>query len=154
MKKEKFINNKQDKRWIIDSFKSYLERKNLKYTKQRENILFTILENDQHMSAEEISNLVRKKYPQCGLATVYRTLVHLYKAKVINKYNFSEDKVLYELKEPNRHHDHFFCVKCNHIIEEFSSKDIEEIYKNLAKKVNFKLFNHHAVLFGSCKNCQ
>ncbi|KUK08004.1 MAG: Fe2+/Zn2+ uptake regulation protein, partial [Caldanaerobacter subterraneus] len=59
----------------FDKLKEKLKEKGFKLTTQRRVILDVIMENkDKHLSSEEIYDLVKRKYPEIGLATVYRTL--------------------------------------------------------------------------------
>ena len=58
-----------------EEFKTLLKNNGLKVTTQRTAIL-EVLSNrpGKHMTAEEIYDCVKKKYPEIGLATVYRTI--------------------------------------------------------------------------------
>ena len=59
----------------MEHFKELLKNKGLKMTTQRGIILEVLSEcPNQHLTAEDIYELVRKKQPEIGIATVYRTL--------------------------------------------------------------------------------
>ncbi len=63
-----------------------------------------LLENEkEHLSAEEIFFLVKKKSPEIGLATVYRTLEILTELKIVDKVSFNDGLARYDLrkKAPN-----------------------------------------------------
>ena len=55
-------------------FSGYLSKQRLKITPQRKTILEVFLNEEGHLSSEELYNLVRKKDSSIGQATVYRTL--------------------------------------------------------------------------------
>lgn len=60
---------------FFDDLKIKLKENGYKLTTQRRVILDVILENQgKHLSPEEIYDSVRDKYPEIGLATIYRTL--------------------------------------------------------------------------------
>ncbi len=58
-----------------EQFKSLLKQNGLKVTTQRVAILEVLNSRPgKHLTAEEIYDYVRKKYPEIGIATVYRTI--------------------------------------------------------------------------------
>ena len=71
--------------------KQQLHEAGFKLTPQREATLLVLLENEkEHLSAEEIFFLVKKKSPEIGLATVYRTLEILTELKIVDKVSFND----------------------------------------------------------------
>ena len=52
----------------------HLKRVGLKHTEQRDTILRTFLETRDHLSIDELAQLVKKQDPKIGITTVYRTL--------------------------------------------------------------------------------
>ena len=58
-----------------DDLSQLLREKGYKITEQRKAVLEIVMEHDgEHLSSQEIYELVKKKYPDVGVATVYRTL--------------------------------------------------------------------------------
>src|SRR4030067_1875591 len=57
-----------------DQLTDYLAGQGLKSTQQRDKILKVFMEAGRHLSAEELSALVKKSHPGIGYVTVYRTL--------------------------------------------------------------------------------
>ena len=55
-------------------FHRHLKKVGLKHTEQRDTILLTFLETREHLSTDELYQLVRKRDPKIGFTTVYRTL--------------------------------------------------------------------------------
>ena len=69
-------NKKGNHGYHDETLKDKIKFKNYKMTSQRQIILRTFVESPiRHMSAEEVFELVKKKAPDIGLATVYRTLI-------------------------------------------------------------------------------
>ena len=59
----------------INRIKQQLSAHSYKLTPQREVTLKVLLENEEdHLSAEDVYLLVKERFPEIGLATVYRTL--------------------------------------------------------------------------------
>ena len=127
----------------------------LKITLPRLKVLEVLEAADpHHLSAEDVYRKLIETDESVGLATVYRTLHHLHKAELIEEHSFTKERIVYELKQPNKHHDHLFCLRCSQVVQEFTDKKIEKLQKTIAKDNNFQLINHHTTLFGYCTNCQ
>ena len=59
----------------LNRFRKLLKERGLKTTSQRMAILKVLLDQpDSHLTAEEIYDLVKKDWPDIGLATVYRNI--------------------------------------------------------------------------------
>lgn len=139
---------------LLVKFKDILKQNNLKFTKQREVVLKTMYNNDEHFSPESLYLLVKKTHPELnvGIATVYRTLNLLEESDIITSLSFGASGKKYELGN-KPHHDHMICKICEEIIE-FENDAIEKIQEEIAKEYNFKLTSHLMQLYGICKNCQ
>lgn len=144
----------QDNLKVIDKLKDIIKQKGLKYTKQREIILETILDSNKHLSAEELYNLIQEKYPEekIGIATVYRAVSFLEESKLISSISLDKDTKKFETNF-KEHHDHLICIKCNKIIE-FANDTIEREQEKIAKNNGFELLEHDMYLYGVCKDCR
>lgn len=139
----------------IDELKNELKESGFKLTYQRRNIVEVMLEQEgEHLTSEEIYDIVKKRCPEIGLATIYRTLQILDKVGHINKLNLNDGCVRYELKvDTNSHnHHHLICDKCGQIIE-VEDDMLDSIEKEISKKYNFKVLNHDLKFHGICENC-
>src|SRR5690554_2744133 len=104
-----------------EQFKELLKKNGLKVTTQRIAILEVLSSRPgEHLTAEEIYDLVREKYQDIGLATVYRTIQMLSELDLIDKLNLDDGYVRYEIS--NKHHDegchhhhHLICLDCGNI---------------------------------------
>lgn len=139
--------------WFWEDLESYLSKHQLKQTKQRVNIIERFLELDTHIDAEGLHSDIKKCGLNIGLATIYRTLNLLEKAKLVEQRAFADGRTLYELNTPNEHHDHLVCTECSLVIE-FENEPIEKLQLEVAKEHGFKMTNHRLDLFGICPNCQ
>ena len=82
--------------------KEKLKEKGLKVTHQRLLVLSVLEENSgSHMTAEDIYDLVSEDYPEIGLATVYRTLQLLWDMQLVDRINFGDGCVRYEIGHLN-----------------------------------------------------
>jgi len=139
----------------IKEIEKKLKQHNYKLTNQRRAILDILLKNEsEHLSTEEIFNLVKEKHPDIGLATVYRTLQLFDELDIIHKLNFGDGCYRYEInREQKHHHHHLICVKCGKVIE-FGDDLLEKLEENIEKQNNFKVLDHRVKFFGYCAECQ
>lgn len=139
---------------IIEELRKIVKQKGLKYTEQREIILSVLLQADDHLTAEEIYNQIKKDYPKSnvGIATVYRALGFLEEIELIASLNFGTDGKKYE-SNAKSHHDHLICTECG-VIVEFVDDEIEKRQEKIAKANKFKITDHSMQLYGICESCQ
>ncbi|RXJ94503.1 transcriptional repressor [Arcobacter sp. AHV-9/2010] len=145
-------NSDQEK--IIEELRRIVKQKGLKYTEQREIILSVLLQADDHLTAEEIYNQIKKDYPDSnvGIATVYRALGFLEEIDLIASINFGTEGKKYE-SNTKSHHDHLICTECG-VIVEFVDDEIEKRQEKIAKANKFKITDHSMQLYGVCEKCQ
>jgi len=144
----------EERKYRISVIEDRLKEKDLKLTPQRRVVLDVLLDNQsKHLSAEEVFEFVRKKFPDIGLATVYRTLQLFDDFDVIKKLDFNDGCYRYELIEDQRHqHHHLICIKCGKIYE-FDDDLLEDLEKRIYKNNSFKVIDHAVKFFGYCKDC-
>jgi Fur family ferric uptake transcriptional regulator len=131
----------------------YLSGQGLKSTQQRDNILKVFMDAGRHVSAEELTALVKKSHPGVGYVTVYRTLKLLADAGLAEARRFEDGFTRYEYNASSGHHDHLICTKCGTIIE-FENARIEKLQQDVARKNRFQVKNHKLELYGLCAACQ
>ena len=91
----------------MEILKERLKDTGFKITPQRRAIIEILLKNDsEHLSSEEIYDLVRVDCPEIGLSTVYRTMQLLDEIDAISKLNLDDGCIRYELNldEEDAHH--------------------------------------------------
>ncbi|MFO7263412.1 MAG: Fur family transcriptional regulator [Bacillota bacterium] len=140
----------------LERIKELLHAMNYKLTPQREATLRVMLENQvDHLSAEDVYMLVKEKFPDIGLATVYRTLDLLSELKVINKVNFGDGVARYEMRDENRerHHHHLICVECG-AVDEVIEDLLENVEEKVEREYGFKILDHRLIFHGICRRCQ
>ncbi len=141
-----------------DDLKNILVSKGFKMTTQRSVVFEILVENEnEHLSPEEIYELIKDKYPEMGLATIYRTLQLFEEIGLVYKLNFDDGCYRYEILSPNcneiHQHHHLICKKCGKIIEvkEDLMNSLEEI---IEKQYNFEIMNHVVKFTGICSQCR
>jgi Fur family ferric uptake transcriptional regulator len=153
-KSDKTANNEASEfAWFWKEFNSCLLSKQLKQTQQRKLIVETFLSAGGHISAEELHDVVKKNGHSFGLATIYRTLNLLTEVGLAQQRTFSEAKAVFEVLNPEEHHDHLICTDCGKVVE-FENQVIENLQTEIAENLGFKLTDHRLELFASCQKSQ
>ncbi len=130
---------------------TYLEQNHLKHTKQRELILSAFLEAKQHITSEDLYQVVREQHSNIGYTTVYRTMKLLVEAGLATERHFDDGITRYEVEQ--EHHDHLICLKCGRI-QEFECEMIEETQNEIARHYDFQVLRHRHELYGHCGDCR
>lgn len=139
---------------LLNDFKILLKKNNLKFTIQREVILQTLYNSDEHLTPEALHHLIQNKHPdlKTGIATIYRTLALLEDSNVVTSLSFGAQGKKYELGA-KEHHDHLICTTCGDITE-FVDEAIEARQHTITDELGFKMSDHSMQIYGICSKCQ
>ena len=138
---------------ILETFKELLKKSGQKYTNQRETILETLYNSDEHLTPEALHQLIKERHPELkiGIATVYRTLSLLEEAELVTSLSFGSQGKKYELGA-KEHHDHMICTVCGSITE-FVDEEIEKRQRIITKRHGFTMSDHSMQIYGICADC-
>lgn len=137
----------------VGHFEGLLEKRGLKYTYERKQILDEVLHLKEHFDADSLYERFKKKGLRISRDTVYRTLPLLLESNVIQKSAGAGKREFFERIGTKGHHDHMICIECGKIIE-FQCEEIEKLQERKAAEYGFQLAFHDHRLFGTCKDCQ
>ena len=130
---------------------AYLTRNRLKRSAQREAILDAFVRAGHHVSVEDLLKIVRRRHPEVGRTTIYRTLKLFREAGLASELQLGGE-ARFEPVWKRDHHDHFVCVACGEIIE-FQSPQIERLQEEIAAGLGFRVEGHRHHIFGRCRRC-
>jgi len=138
---------------LLEDFKKLLKENSLKFTIQREVILETLYNSDEHLTPESLHHLIQENFPdlKTGIATIYRTLSLLEDSQMVTSLSFGAQGKKYELGA-KEHHDHMICTECGNITE-FVDEEIEKRQDAIAQTLGFKISDHSMQIYGTCKKC-
>lgn len=146
---------RQHERWLAAierRFEEYLERKGLNLTRQRQQILQALMSAEKHLGVEEVYDLLKRKDPALGRATIFRTVKLLQECGLVAEVTSANGRSKYELKADRPHHDHMICVECGRITE-FQSPRMEHFQDEAIRKHGFEALWHRHEIFGRCTRC-
>ena len=140
----------------VEDLRGKLSESGYKMTPQRKEILKIFVEHKDHMSAEDVYNILRKNDSDIGLATVYRALDLLSDLEILVRMDFGDGCARYELNTTDpkvHHHHHLICLKCKKVTE-FEEDLLDELEADIANKSGFQILNHEVKFFGYCSDCR
>ena len=143
--------------FTMDDLRARLSERQHKMTPQRQIVLQIFLDHPgEHLSAEDVHDILRTEKAEIGLATVYRTLELLSDLCILQKMEFGDGCSRYEVNDtdPTRHHHHhLICTKCGKV-EEVDEDLLETLEADIERKTGFRTLDHQVKFFGICKECQ
>ena len=109
---------------IESEIRNKLVDKGLKVTPQRMAILEAIEKLNNHPTAENIIDFIRKNHPNISTATVYKVLDALVENVLIKKVKTDRDIMRYEAITENHHH--LYCAESDRI-EDYFDNELNEL---------------------------
>lgn len=125
-------------------------------TPQREIILKTFqnLQEGNHLSAEDLCDLLGKEGDPISLSTIYRNLKLMARMGILRELELSEGQRRYEINQPApHHHHHLICVRCNKTIE-FKNDSVLKVGAKTADRSGYHLLDCQLLIQGVCPTCQ
>jgi Fur family ferric uptake transcriptional regulator len=142
---------------VLEAFLQALTERGLKSTKQREAIVEMFFSLDRHISVEDLLAEVRRKRPNVGYATVYRTLKLLVELGFALERHFggSDQSTLYDPLYGRDEHYHLICQECHQIVE-FEDATLDSAAAAVAARLGFRISHQRLELYGHCQrpNCE
>ncbi len=108
-----------------------LVQNDLKVTPQRVAILEVILANENHPTADNITECLRLTHPNISLATIYKTLETFSKKGIVHKVSTKNDTTRFD--PVNERHHHLYCSESDRI-EDFYDEDLNKILDDYLRK--------------------
>lgn len=134
------------------SLKSELNARGWRLTPQREIILhvFQNLPKGNHLSAEELHELLTQRGEEVSLSTIYRSVKLMARMGILRELELAEGHKHYELNQPYPyHHHHLVCLQCNKTLE-FKSDDILKQGLKQVEKLKFQLIDCQLTIHTIC----
>lgn len=116
---------------------NFLASKGLRQTKQREVVIEAAFATDEHISADDLIERVRKIDRSVSRATVYRTLALLVESALLREIDLGRDQTYYDpnfLEKPQ--HNHLICMDCDRVVE-FEDEHIALLEDCITRRLGF-----------------
>ncbi len=130
---------------------SMLTRNGFKQTKQRRAVLEVLAVAGVRMTAAEIFTEARRRCPDLGLPTVYRTLEILERLRAVRRVHVAGNCEGFAPTALADGH-HVVCVKCGKVAE-FGGCNVAELIPVAIRQTGFCVEEHFLELLGTCGDC-
>jgi Fur family ferric uptake transcriptional regulator len=134
-----------------ERFVTFLQGKQLRLTAQRQAIIDTVFNTEEHFTAEQLLEWARARDRSVSRATVYRTLPLLTESGLVREMDFGKESKFYDpnyADHPN--HNHIICSDCDKIVE-FESSRIAKIESEISHKLGFSIKSQRLQITGDCE---
>jgi len=132
-----------------------MRHKGLRMTQQRR-LLADLLQNAaEHLDAEAVYQLARRRDPKIHRATVYRTLNTLKQLGLVDELDLmhvSGDRHFYEIR-PSEFHIHLVCMHCG-AVEEPAGPLWNDLKRKVRTETGFRPEIVRLEMGGVCRACQ
>jgi Fur family ferric uptake transcriptional regulator len=132
-------------------YREVLALRGMRVTPQRLMILQVIDEGHGHLTAEQIGDRIRTRFPSIHQGTIYRTLEVLREAGLVSETHLGDRSAVYELVGSHPHH-HLVCDNCGQVIE-VGDTMLEPLRAELLNRFGFHARTEHFAIFGLCAAC-
>ena len=122
------------------------ERAGMRMTGQRRVIARILSDSDDHPDVEVLHRRAILEDSGISIATVYRTVKLFEEAGILTRHDFGDGRSRYETISED-HHDHLIDLQSGKVIE-FSNDAIEELQRQVAERLGYKLVDHRLELYG------
>ncbi len=119
--------------------------KGMRMTEQRRVIARVLAASGDHPDVEELYRRCAAVDPHISISTVYRTVKLFEDSGIIERHDFRDGRARYE-QISDTHHDHLINLRDGRVIE-FQSEEIEELQREIARRLGYKLVDHRLELY-------
>jgi Fur family ferric uptake transcriptional regulator len=137
----------------LDAIVDSLRANGMRITKNRVQILETLLKADKPLSLDEIQERSREGADAPDYATVFRVMTVLENLHIAQKVNLNRSCSYYELVNPRRHYDHIICTECGRVTLIVDSCPVEKVEHKIEKRYGYSEIRHSLEFFGKCHEC-
>jgi Fur family ferric uptake transcriptional regulator len=136
---------------VLERLDAFIRKKGLRRTGQRDTIVRAAFASDEHFTAEELFDRVRKTDSTASRATVYRTLALLVEANLLREIELGDNHKTYDpnfVEKPA--HNHLVCIDCGRVME-FEDSHIELINDCVTRRLGFRPVRQSLKIEAGCE---
>jgi Fur family peroxide stress response transcriptional regulator len=115
-----------------------LIEKGLRVTPQRVAIFEAIIKLDNHPTAENIIEYIKKKHPNVSTGTIYKVLDSFVENKLLKKVKTENGIMRYDPFLLSHHH--LYCAETDKIVD-YKDHELDELLQSYFKKKKIRNFN-------------
>ena len=122
----------------------------IRRTKQRQWVLEAVQASDDHPTAAQVYQRVRRRYPQIAYATIYNALRWWVEQGVLREFPFGDAASRYDRNRDR--HDHALCTRCGRLLD-VTVRLPRKILDDVRRRTGLEVATHHVQFLGLCPDC-
>lgn len=135
----------------LREFESLCRGRGLPLTVQRREVLRGVLERDDHPTADQVYDAVRKRIAGLSLTTVYRVLETLVGLGMIQRLHHPGPSARFDGRI--RQHHHLVCKGCSQVID-VESRELDGLTLPASQRQGFEIEDYSVHFIGVCAGCR
>lgn len=135
----------------IEQFERACRERGWPVTAQRRAILKNILDREDHPTADQVYDRVRRLLPTISRTTVYRILDGFVELGVVTRICHPGSAVRFDPKVHQHHH--LVCLYCNSVID-LEEKSLNKVSWPDVRRHGFEIRDYHIHFRGVCATCR
>ncbi|MBM3858942.1 MAG: transcriptional repressor [Verrucomicrobia bacterium] len=143
--------NLEEKQQRLAQFAQAHRENGLPVTMQRRAVFESVLEREDHPSADEVYAAVRAELPEISRMTVYRILGNLVALGLLNKICHPGSVARFDPKIYQHHH--LVCLDCGGIID-LEEERLNKVAWPDVRRFGFEIADYHIHFRGRCAACR
>jgi len=120
-----------------------------KKTDKRELLLNMFSETNKYLSARDLLQVLKPKYPGMSFDTIYRNLSTFVDLGILEETEMNGERKFRMQCESDHHHHHFICTDCGDV-SELSICPMELVGEKLP---GYAIEHHKFEIYGNCPSC-
>jgi Fur family ferric uptake transcriptional regulator len=136
----------------LDETLDTLRSKGHRITLPRRWTLKVLLEEQEHLTCEQVQTHLAEQDIRINTASVYRALQWLKENGIVAQTDLGTGAAVYSLVGSHPHH-HLVCLNCDAIID--APDDLfDDLRERLRRDYHFRARIDHFAIFGTCEHCR
>ena len=135
----------------LEAILALLRRRGGRLTPTRRAIVSALVAAGDHLTADDITDTVRRAHPDLALTTVYRCLETLEELGVVEHVHLGHGRAAYHLASED--HQHLVCEACGTVVE-VPTRLFDDLAATLDAGYGFSIRPHHFAVPGRCSACR
>lgn len=127
-----------------------MRRRQVRHTRQRQLVLEAVKNSEDHPTAAQVYQRVRRRYPGIAYATIYNALRWWVEQGELREFSFGDAAARYDRN--SHRHDHAICTRCGRLID-VSAPLPRKTLEQIRRRTGLYITSHHVQFLGLCASC-